>query len=164
MACWSILSQEESINRIGFLLGESVTSSQLSLLDPATGKRMSQPGRGLLCDHIDAVDLDLCLSDLQEDGSFDPPWLCPVCGIEYSQAEELEVDGWLLEVLKQAPEYISDVIVYPDGEWEAGKGVLARKSRDLPEKMPNDVVELVLSEDEEPRQKRPKAEEVIELD
>ena len=77
--------------------------------DPGSNRRLKQPCRGLLCDHIDVFELP--------DDHPEETHICPVCGKEYSQAD-LEVDGFLLEISMKALPETKSVTIYSDGAWE----------------------------------------------
>lgn len=137
------ISTEEAAARIGFLLGDDVECCQVSLIDPTCGERIQCPGRGILCDHIDVVDVISSVdpsTSLQSDGiTLDPEWMCPVCGREYDTIEGIEVDGFFLGILSEIPESLNSIVVYADGRWTSPTKLdlqdfqpHKRKERELP--------------------------------
>ena len=117
----------------------------------------------MLCDHIDVVDLfasDEIQSALSSDGVLDPEWICPVCGRAYDSTDSLEVDGFVLNILREAPASVTSVVVSPSGDWVASLvsqgNLLKRKHREFAEPVKEVVVDLDEPEAEEEQQTFPK--------
>lgn len=114
------ISSEEASARIGFLLGPDVDCCEVSLIDSTCGSRINCPGRGILCDHIDVVDVltSVDQTDLQSDGmTLNPAWMCPVCGKEYTNLDCIEIDGFFLNILSEIPVAQTSIIIFADGRY-----------------------------------------------
>jgi hypothetical protein len=160
---------EEAVARVSFLLGANVDCCEVSLIDPTCGQRIVVPGRGILCDHIDVVDVHASVdpdSSLQSDqNTLDPSWVCPVCGGEYDTKDGIEVDGFFESILSEIQPSENSVVVYADGRWTAPAKIAdvpdfnphKRKERILPDRsFENELVELLSSSSDEdsPQAKR----------
>jgi hypothetical protein len=115
-----VLEEFECVLRLPDLFGPEVDVLELNLSDTTNGRRIAIPGRGSKCDHIDVV--DVCTSTLATSpGSLE--WMCPVCGMEYSSTEDIEVDGLMSSILRELdsedPEgKVRAINLKISGEWE----------------------------------------------
>ncbi|KAF4681772.1 hypothetical protein FOZ60_011571 [Perkinsus olseni] len=96
---FTVLSVEDSILRLPFYMGEEIADEstddprgsgvELSLMDVTTGDRVTYPGRGNRCEHLEIVDLMNSVRPAQtlvdaETLELSPPWKCPRCEQVYN--------------------------------------------------------------------------------
>jgi hypothetical protein len=93
-----VIEEYESVLKLPYLFGPDTDILEVNLSDSTNGNRIKVPGRGCRCDHIDVV--DVCNSThATNEGDID--WICPVCGNEYTQTNEIEVDGLILSIIAE---------------------------------------------------------------
>ncbi|KAJ8595930.1 hypothetical protein M405DRAFT_720521, partial [Rhizopogon salebrosus TDB-379] len=87
-------------------------SQKMSLKCPLSFMRVKTPCRSILCPHPQCFDATSWFSCMEQTTT----WLCPVCEkvLDY---ENLIVDGYFDQILKDTPESVEDVIVESDGQW-----------------------------------------------
>lgn len=115
-----VTEEFECVLRLPDLFGPDIDVLELNLSDSTTGRRISTPGRGLKCDHIDVVDVS---TSTRATSPGEIEWMCPVCGIEYRTTDEVEVDGLMLSIVKELdaedPEgKVRAINLKISGEWE----------------------------------------------
>ncbi|PNY29774.1 E3 SUMO-protein ligase pli1 [Tolypocladium capitatum] len=88
------------------------TSQVLSLKCPLSYMRLDAPCRGLACTHIQCFDATSYLQ-LQEQG---PQWLCPICN-KVATFEQLAVDEYVRDILKNTSKDLETVTIEPNGRW-----------------------------------------------
>ncbi|KAK0646378.1 PINIT domain-containing protein [Cercophora newfieldiana] len=98
------------------------TSLNLSLKCPLSYMRLSTPCRALSCTHIQCFDATSYLQ-LQEQG---PQWLCPICN-KPAPFEQLAVDEYVREIVKQTSESLDQVTIDPYGKWSVPGAPVANK-------------------------------------
>lgn len=84
-----------------------------SLRDNISFSRIEVPVRSVHCQHIDCMDGETFL-ELQQQA---PTWTCSRCD-KRLRFEDLAVDAYFEEVLRQTPQEIEEVEVQPSGEWK----------------------------------------------
>ncbi|PPQ62843.1 hypothetical protein CVT24_000537 [Panaeolus cyanescens] len=85
---------------------------KMSLRCPLTYARLNTPSRSSKCVHAQCFDATSWFSMMEQTTT----WLCPVCErvLDYN---DLIVDGYIDEILKDVPEAVEEVMVEADGEW-----------------------------------------------
>ncbi|KIP11381.1 hypothetical protein PHLGIDRAFT_114515 [Phlebiopsis gigantea 11061_1 CR5-6] len=87
-------------------------SQKLSLKCPLSYMRIATPCRSAHCVHSQCFDAFSWYSVMEQTTT----WLCPVCE-KVLNTEDLIVDGYFDEILKETDEDVEDVIVEADGQW-----------------------------------------------
>lgn len=87
-------------------------SQKMSLKCPLSFMRVKTPCRSILCPHPQCFDATSWFSCMEQTTT----WLCPVCekALNY---EDLIIDGYFDQILKDTCEDVEDVIVESDGQW-----------------------------------------------
>ncbi|PIL31883.1 transcription factor [Ganoderma sinense ZZ0214-1] len=85
---------------------------KMSLKCPLSYMRIMTPCRSSTCVHPQCFDAMSWFSVMEQTTT----WLCPVCE-KVLNVEELIIDGYFDDILKQTPDSVEDVIVEADGEW-----------------------------------------------
>ncbi|KAJ7630889.1 PINIT domain-containing protein [Roridomyces roridus] len=85
---------------------------KMSLKCPLSYMRVNTPCRSHKCAHSQCFDATSWFSVMEQTTT----WLCPVCE-RTLDCNDLIIDGYFDEILKQSPESVEDVIVEADGEW-----------------------------------------------
>ncbi|ODV63875.1 SUMO ligase SIZ1, partial [Ascoidea rubescens DSM 1968] len=95
------------------LLGLSLS---LSLICPLTYARMKYPAKSINCTHVQCFD---CLNflQLQEQAQ---TWSCPICSTSIN-VDDLAIDDYVQEVIKQTDDEIHSVQLNQDGSWSFRK-------------------------------------------
>ncbi|KAK0668662.1 putative E3 SUMO-protein ligase [Cercophora samala] len=88
------------------------TSQNLSLKCPITYMRLTNPCRGIKCNHIQCFDASSYLQ-MQEQS---PLWLCPICN-KVTPFEQLATDEYARDILARTSESTEQVTIEPNGEW-----------------------------------------------
>jgi E3 SUMO-protein ligase PIAS1 len=96
--------------------------------------RIFIPVRGSNCTHLDCMDL-AALLQMPREGEF----VCGVCSKEIKQSE-LQIDGWVRDMLERTPSTVVRVIVTPDGTWGVETSKAAAEIIDVEEVTKNLVV------------------------
>ena len=87
---------------------------EISLIDPLSKGIIDIPVRGINCQHLDCFSLKNYLMSI--DSSKPRHWKCPICR---SLANELQIDGFIREVLEfygHAPN-IEKFLIDQEGNW-----------------------------------------------
>ena len=77
-------------------MSQQVPIPSLFSQDSTSGQRIRVPGRGSKCDHVDIVDVHNSTRATQ---SGEIEWMCPVCGMEYTNTDDIEIDGLLQGII-----------------------------------------------------------------
>ncbi|KAJ7783730.1 PINIT domain-containing protein [Mycena maculata] len=85
---------------------------KMSLKCPLSYMRVNTPCRSRKCPHSQCFDATSWFSVMEQTTT----WLCPVCE-RTLDCQDLMIDGYFDEILKQSPESVEDVVVEADGEW-----------------------------------------------
>ncbi|KAI6008232.1 PINIT domain-containing protein [Pisolithus orientalis] len=85
---------------------------KMSLRCPLTHMRVETPCRSALCVHSRCFDATSWFSCMEQT----PTWLCPVCD-KVVNPDDLIIDGYFDQILRETPEDIEEVIVENDGQW-----------------------------------------------
>ncbi|KAK9320233.1 PINIT domain-containing protein [Lipomyces orientalis] len=147
------------------------TSSIVSLKCPLSFGRIQVPIRAIGCSHVQCFDATSYIQ-LQEQA---PTWQCPICNI-YAPIEDLVVDNYFDEILKNTSKDVESIEIDPSGTWrvpeqngvvddsdsedEMGAGRSTQRANALEvidsspgrggSRAPANVIDLTLSDDEEP--------------
>lgn len=135
---FAISEEYDCLLQLSYLFGPDIDVLELNLSDSTNGQRIKLPGRGSHCDHVDVVDVQ---NSTRADHQGDIDWICPVCGIEYRNTNEIVVDGLLVGILKELDAEDPDgkvraINLRVDGSWEHvsadsnNRVPMARKKRD----------------------------------
>jgi hypothetical protein len=95
---FTVFTEEEIVQRLPYWFGDDLEAIEVNFSDSTNGERIKTPGRGRYCDHIDVVDV-MNSTRATEAGEID--WMCPVCGIECVQTDDIIVDELLLNILRE---------------------------------------------------------------
>ena len=95
---FTVFPEPDIVQRLPYWFGDDLEALEVNLSDSTTGKRILLPGRGRYCDHIDVVDV-LNSTGAKEPGEID--WMCPVCGLEYTDSQDIIVDDLLRGILSE---------------------------------------------------------------
>ncbi|KAI8977516.1 PINIT domain-containing protein [Mycotypha africana] len=87
-------------------------SETLSMKDPLAFTRIVTPIRSKACHHLQCFDASVYLTMNEQT----PTWTCPVCYRAIEKFQDLFVDEYFEEILKNAPKHIDSVLVEPDGQ------------------------------------------------
>ncbi|GJE87674.1 E3 SUMO-protein ligase [Phanerochaete sordida] len=87
-------------------------SQKMSLKCPLSYMRIATPARSAHCVHSQCFDAYSWYSMMEQTTT----WLCPVCE-KVLNTEDLIVDGYFDDILKETHEDVEDVIVEADGQW-----------------------------------------------
>lgn len=87
-------------------------SQKLSLKCPLSYMRITTPTRSLHCVHSQCFDAFSWYSMMEQTTT----WLCPVCE-KVLNADDLIVDGYFDDILRETDEDVEDIIVEADGQW-----------------------------------------------
>lgn len=87
-------------------------SQKMSLKCPLSFMRVKTPCRSILCPHPQCFDATSWFSCMEQTTT----WLCPVCE-KVLNYEDLIIDGYFDQILKDTSESVDDVIVESDGQW-----------------------------------------------
>ncbi|CAG8466887.1 15823_t:CDS:2 [Acaulospora colombiana] len=137
-----------------------VGSSTISLKDPLGYTRIKIPCKSTRCSHIQCFDAYLFFQ-LNEQV---PTWTCPVCNLSIGSWEDIVVDGYFSDILKNTPQDQETVSIDPNGIWTIPKKrvidepkfsmskLISKKPRiDQP---PQDVYIIDSSDEEKPLKKK----------
>ncbi|KAI7899506.1 PINIT domain-containing protein [Cokeromyces recurvatus] len=86
-------------------------SETLSTKDPLAFSRIVTPIRSNKCQHLQCFDASIYLIMNEQT----PTWTCPVCYRRIESWEDLFVDGYFTEMLKNTPKHVDSVRVEPNG-------------------------------------------------
>ncbi|KAK4197452.1 putative E3 SUMO-protein ligase [Triangularia verruculosa] len=89
------------------------TSQNLSLKCPITYMRLTNPCRGVKCNHIQCFDASSYLQ-MQEQS---PLWLCPICN-KATPFDQLAIDEYARDILARTSDSTEQVTIEPNGEWD----------------------------------------------
>lgn len=92
-------------------------ASTLKLACPLTYIRMVTPCRANTCDHVQCFDA-LSFYSMNEQS---PAWQCPVCSRDI-QPDDLQLDGYVEDILRRVPDDLEYVLVEADGSWHSADG------------------------------------------
>ncbi|TFK57063.1 hypothetical protein OE88DRAFT_1744009 [Heliocybe sulcata] len=87
-------------------------AQKMSLKCPLSYMRIQTPTRSTLCVHPQCFDATSWFSMMEQTTT----WLCPVCE-RVLNVDELIVDGYFDDILKNTSEDVDDVVVEADAEW-----------------------------------------------
>jgi hypothetical protein len=73
--------------------------------------------RSNFCNHISCFDAFVYFTMNEQV----PSWSCPICS-KSLRFEDMTVDGYFAEILKECPSSVEEVIVEPDGTWRTSDG------------------------------------------
>ncbi|KAF9229229.1 hypothetical protein BS17DRAFT_771202 [Gyrodon lividus] len=93
---------------------------KMSLKCPLSFMRVQTPCRSVLCVHPQCFDATSWLSCMEQTTT----WLCPVCE-KVLNPDDLIIDGYFDEILKETSEDADDVIVENDGQWHTSDNKFA---------------------------------------
>ncbi|KAI0639487.1 PINIT domain-containing protein [Trametes polyzona] len=85
---------------------------KMSLKCPLSYMRIATPCRSSLCVHPQCFDALSWFSVMEQTTT----WMCPVCE-KVLNVEDLIIDGYFDDILKNTPDSVEDVIVEADGLW-----------------------------------------------
>lgn len=85
---------------------------KMSLKCPLSFTRVETPCRSALCVHSQCFDATSWFSCMEQTTT----WLCPVCE-KVVNPDDLIIDGYFDQILRDTPEGVDDVIVENDGQW-----------------------------------------------
>ncbi|KAI0375084.1 hypothetical protein BV20DRAFT_960150 [Pilatotrama ljubarskyi] len=85
---------------------------KMSLKCPLSYMRITTPCRSSACVHPQCFDAMSWFSVMEQTTT----WMCPVCE-KVLNVEDLIIDGYFDDILKNTPESVEDVIVEADGQW-----------------------------------------------
>ncbi|KAJ3750483.1 PINIT domain-containing protein [Lentinula detonsa] len=85
---------------------------KVSLKCPLTLARINTPCRSSKCVHVQCFDATSWFSVNEQTTT----WLCPVCE-KTLDVNDLIMDGFVENILKECPDSVEDVMVEADGEW-----------------------------------------------
>ncbi|KAH7916427.1 PINIT domain-containing protein, partial [Hygrophoropsis aurantiaca] len=85
---------------------------KMSLKCPLSFIRIRSPCRSSACVHPQCFDAESWFSVMEQTTT----WLCPVCE-KVLNTDELIIDGYFDQILKESPDSIEDVMVEADGQW-----------------------------------------------
>lgn len=85
---------------------------KMSLKCPLSFMRVQTPCRSSKCVHPQCFDATSWYSMMEQTTT----WLCPVCE-RILDCNDLIIDGYFDDILKQTPDSVEDVMVEADGEW-----------------------------------------------
>ncbi|PVG03348.1 hypothetical protein CPB86DRAFT_779686 [Serendipita vermifera] len=91
--------------------------TKLALRDPLTYTRLNLPCRARSCVHLQCFDARCWYSMMEQTTT----WLCPICDRQLD-VNDLIIDGFVSDILKNVDEETDDVMVEPDGEWHTEDG------------------------------------------
>ncbi|KAI6047681.1 PINIT domain-containing protein [Pisolithus marmoratus] len=87
-------------------------SQRMSLKCPLSFTRVETPCRSALCVHSQCFDATSWFSCMEQTTT----WLCPVCE-KTVNPDDLIIDGYFDQILRDTPEDVEDVVVENDGQW-----------------------------------------------
>jgi E3 SUMO-protein ligase PIAS1 len=93
---------------------------KMSLKCPLSFMRIRTPCRSALCVHPQCFDATSWFSCMEQTTT----WLCPVCE-KALNADDLLIDGFFDQILKETSESVEDVIVENDGQWHTSDNKFA---------------------------------------
>ncbi|KAK9331067.1 PINIT domain-containing protein [Lipomyces starkeyi] len=88
------------------------TSSIVSLKCPLSFGRIQVPIRTIRCSHVQCFDATSYIQ-LQEQA---PTWQCPICNV-YAPIEDIVVDNYFDEILKHTSKSVESIEIDPSGVW-----------------------------------------------
>ncbi|XP_065312347.2 E3 SUMO-protein ligase PIAS4-A-like isoform X3 [Dermacentor albipictus] len=91
-----------------------VDNLQLSLVCPLAKRKIRVPCRGARCRHVQCFDAYAYLA--LNEGTLYPSWSCPVCN-DQVHLEDMRVDLFTLDVLREVDEQCAAMTLQPDGSW-----------------------------------------------
>ncbi|KAH7979842.1 hypothetical protein HPB49_011574 [Dermacentor silvarum] len=91
-----------------------VENLQVSLVCPLAKRKIRVPCRGLRCKHVQCFDAYGYLA--VNEGTLNPSWRCPVCNDQVLLGD-IGVELFMLDVLLNADDQCSAVVILPDGSW-----------------------------------------------
>lgn len=91
-----------------------VENLQMSLVCPIAKRRIQVPCRGAHCQHIQCFDAYAYLA--LNEGTLHPSWRCPVCN-EQVFPQDIRIDVFTLDALRQVDNECSAVDLLPNGSW-----------------------------------------------
>lgn len=114
------VTKQDTLNRIRARNADSdivVGSSTISIKCPLGFIRINLPCRSRLCQHVQCFDAYTFFHMNEQT----PTWTCPVCTNVINSWEDLVIDGYFSDILKNTPQDQEAVIVEEDGEWRLPK-------------------------------------------
>ncbi|KAL0951264.1 hypothetical protein HGRIS_007978 [Hohenbuehelia grisea] len=96
------------------------SGEKISLKCPLSFMRINTPCRSTNCVHPSCFDATTWFTMMEQTTT----WLCPICE-KVLNTEDLIIDGYFDQILKQCSEIVEDVIVEPDGEWHTSDNQFA---------------------------------------
>lgn len=84
-------------------------SLKVSLLCPISSQRIVMPVRSHLCKHVQCFDGE----NFIRLNNVTPRWKCPICRVDI-QFADLFIDGLYAEMLHEAPDDCTEVLLYPE--------------------------------------------------
>ncbi|CAG8436902.1 11713_t:CDS:10 [Diversispora eburnea] len=128
-------------------------SSTISLKDPLGYTRIKIPCKSSRCSHIQCFDAYLFFQMNEQV----PTWTCPVCNSIIDSWEDIVVDGYFTDILKNTPEDQDSVSIDPNGIWHIPMKRVTEEKKFYPvvkksriDFSKHDVFIIDSSEDEEP--------------
>jgi hypothetical protein len=85
---------------------------KLSLICPLSKKRISMPGRGISCTHVECFDIESYVMTCVTKSN----WNCPICN-KPVPPDSLRTDIWLLKILETLSKSSMDVEIACDASW-----------------------------------------------
>ncbi|KAK7079170.1 E3 SUMO-protein ligase pias1 [Halocaridina rubra] len=131
----------------------SLTEHQCTLTCPLGKMRITVPCRSSECQHIQCFDAVVYLRMNEKRGN----WKCPICH-ERAPIENLRRDRFMMDILEEAEESITKIVVKKDGTWiphcdNRIEEVVAAENCDVSNKenriLVNEKDDIALSEDNE---------------
>ncbi|KAF1813148.1 hypothetical protein P152DRAFT_448488 [Eremomyces bilateralis CBS 781.70] len=113
----AIISKQQTLKEMNAKAKDpdiNFTSSVMSLKDPISTLRIQTPCRSTVCSHFRCFDITSFLQ-LQEQA---PTWSCPICS-KNIKFDDLAVDQYVQEILKDTPKSLDQVTIEPNGEWSS---------------------------------------------
>jgi len=126
---FTVYTEAEIVERLPYWFGEDMDALEVNLSDSTNGKRIQVPGRGRYCDHIDVVDV---VNSTRATTAGEIDWMCPVCGSECTQTEDIIVDELLLNIISELDEEdptesVRSINLKIDGTWTHVSGDAAER-------------------------------------
>ncbi|KAJ2957629.1 hypothetical protein NQZ79_g6690 [Umbelopsis isabellina] len=126
------VTKQDTLNRIRARNADSdivVGSSTISIKCPLGFIRINLPCRSRLCQHVQCFDAYTFFHMNEQT----PTWTCPVCTNVINSWEDLVIDGYFSDILKNTPQDQEAVIVEEDGEWKLPKDPSSRSLSSSPQ-------------------------------
>lgn len=90
-----------------------MATSTISLKCPLSISRMTNPAKGIFCQHLQCFDLQSFIYSQETI----PDWRCPICQNKI-KLNDLAINDYLLEALKNTHEDVESISLHKDGSWE----------------------------------------------